>query len=394
MVDEIDIDWSCENSQLIAWDDGHTPETFEASDAGGLRIYPEYHDSANSFIRAIPNAGPPELADAIYKFTIEQPEPAWGTYVLWEDALRNANDAKNQTPSLTTLDELAVQAAAVFVQQQTMSLQAHGIAVWALAANARSCVNYHIDYAEWLRYRYNMTVLPILAGTWQCTRSEANINGGEFWAHEKGLEHYKQHGYKAALCPINAMDEYWVKIPYRFNQLIVQSGQLPHLSTNVNSIEDNWKRVIVGFNVFLSDVGPLVQESPEHSEAFRTRVQSMRLQQQRLHSIRKMSQKMKRMLVMAKRQKVKADYRKAQAQLDELIQNHLNSQDDNAISMDAFLSSAVVLISDDCWPYNEDDIRAHVLRRCKDGFLTERCDGTLMLGKHEQATRSLTNGHL
>lgn len=385
-MDSIRIDWSAENSKYIDWNDGHTPESFDSSDTGGLRIYPEFHDPSHSFIRTVPDAGPQWLVDAIYNFTIQQVDPTWGAYVLWEDAknaaLKQAHEPTiNATTESATLDKLALQAAAVFVQQQFPSFQPHGVAVWALAANTGSCVPYHVDYAEWLRYRYNITVLPILAGTWQCTRDEANMEGGEFWAHQRGLDHYKVHGYKAALCPIDGTENDWVKIPYRFNQLIIQSGELPHLSTTVDSIEENWKRVIVGFNVFLKDVGPLVQESPEHSEAFRARVQTMRLQQQRRRSIQRMSQQMKRMLVLAKRQKIKEDYGKAKDQLDRLIKDHFDHESEQVSTQAELVSCAAVLISEGHWPCNEDDIKAYLSQRCNDGFLLKLDDDAFTVRK-------------
>jgi hypothetical protein len=46
--------------------------------------------------------------------------------------------------------------------------QVHGVAVWALSSTAGQSVSYHIDYAELLRYEYNVTVPPLWAGTIQC----------------------------------------------------------------------------------------------------------------------------------------------------------------------------------------------------------------------------------
>jgi hypothetical protein len=84
------IDWSRENSKLIPWDDGHTPECVKLRSAEGcLRIYPEVHDDASKFVATLQNAGPPALADSVYDFTVhhlQSPTRTWGTYVLMKDA--------------------------------------------------------------------------------------------------------------------------------------------------------------------------------------------------------------------------------------------------------------------------------------------------------------------
>jgi hypothetical protein len=405
--------WSCPidlESIDIPWDDGHIPECVkERSDAVScLRIYPEFHDDARKVVATTQDAGPSALADAIYDFTVNQiksPSRTWGSYVLMKDArplaAANGTEQLSARPGATNgnnataaaLDEeqhqqhLAQQAAAVFVQTCIASSnsssgnskerlaeqleQAHGIAVWALAAKIGSCVPYHIDYAEWIRYRHGVTVLPILAGTWQCTRDQAGIQGGEFWVHTGGLDHYRIHGYKGSLCPIDDDDDTdadWFKIPYRFNQMIVQSGQLPHLSTKVTAMKDDWTRVIVGFNVFLHDVGPVVQDTPEHSDSFRRKVQAMRLDQRRKASISKMNPTMKRLLVMAKRKQVRDDYESSQARLDQMVQDFLLGSLNQAASLAAVLSYVDSLKSDQRWPCSDDDIMAHLIRRSKEGL--------------------------
>ena len=170
---------------------------------------------------------------------------------------------------------------------QTDLDQLHGVAVWSLGATEGSQVPYHLDYAEQIRYETNRIVPPILAGTLQCTRTSSMV-GGTYCAHVEGLEHYKRHGYKGmkdrSLQLLDTLkdDKGWIRVPYRYNRLIVQSGHLPHLSTPIESIDPNSdhanfggikkKRVILGFNAFLPDVGPLVQRAPEHSDVFRRKV--------------------------------------------------------------------------------------------------------------------------
>ena len=83
-------------------------------------------------------------------------------------------------------------------------------------------------------------------------------------------------------------DDRWVTVPYAFNRGIVHGGDLPHLSAPVESIlatgcrgggdgcDPRVSRVIVGLNVFGHDVGPLVSRAPEHSRPFRRRVRLYR----------------------------------------------------------------------------------------------------------------------
>jgi hypothetical protein len=127
--------------------------------------------------------------------------------------------------------------------------QAHGVAIWALAADEGSRVPYHLDYAEQIRYESNVIVPPALAGILQCTA--AAVEGGKYCAHLDGLEHYEKHGYKGAkldqkegsagasrisVLPVED-DPGWVQVPYKYNRMIWQSGHLPHLSTTVERIE-------------------------------------------------------------------------------------------------------------------------------------------------------------
>lgn len=189
----------------------------------------------------------------------------------------------------------------------------HGVALWGLRAQVGSKVPYHLDYAEQIRYLTNVIVPPILAGTLQCTCPK--MKGGSFQLAMEGISHYTRHGYKCKLSPldsephsdrdgdepnvrtnidINASDidssqgkDYSeqrhngiVEIQYKYNQLILHSGDLPHWSTPVESIDESdgkapVYRVIIGFNVFPGGgVGERVEAAPEHSKAFRQLVSS------------------------------------------------------------------------------------------------------------------------
>eukprot|EP00986_Skeletonema_menzelii_P001013 scaffold274_cov144-Skeletonema_menzelii.AAC.36 len=244
--------------------------------------------------------------------------------------------------------------------------QTHGVAVWALSSRPGASVQYHIDYAELLRYEYNITVPPLFAGTIQCSalcnndqivNAAENVKtkrmvGGEFCVNLRGLDHYAEHGYKGVLsgdpmggwkrpdsatCGVHFdSSNKWVTIPYACNRGIVHNGDLPHLSAPIQHIDDdNLSRVIVGFNVFGHDVGARVAKAPEHSRQFRRQVKLYRTTLSApkgngngsnggmdLSQIRN-NKGLTKLLVLAKRERVKAQLRHDQKQLTCNIWNHL-----------------------------------------------------------------------
>jgi hypothetical protein len=268
--------------------------------------------------------------------------------------------------------------------------QAHGVAIWALAADEGSRVPYHLDYAEQIRYESNVIVPPALAGILQCTA--AAVEGGKYCAHLDGLEHYEKYGYKGAkldkkedsadasstgisVLPVED-DPGWVKVPYKYNRIIWQSGHLPHLSTTVERIESEVgsrmacppKRVIVGFNVFLHDVGPTVQRAPEHSAAFRRKVMVERfLYQKRRFPLElvKQSPNLAKLLVLAKRQKAKQEFCQAQQELNGEIQRFL--QQTTAVPVAELMKKYGQ--SDGVWPTGV-DVQVQIHRQCQDGRLS------------------------
>jgi hypothetical protein len=178
-----------------------------------------------------------------------------------------------------------------------------------------------VEYS--LRYQTNIIVPPLLAGTLHCTRDP--IRGGAFQVSLDGLDHYQTHGYKAK--KVQVVVDNMITIPYRYNQLLCHAGHLPHASSRVESIQgDQSLRVIVGFNVFSHDVGPVVQKAPEHSDAFRRQVQVQRKVEQlltqkknlNLESIRK-NKPLSKLLVLAKRERIKQRFRAARAELQERL---------------------------------------------------------------------------
>lgn len=154
----------------------------------------------------------------------------------------------------------------------------------------------------------------------------------------QGIPHYRKHGYKAKTLALgkalekDAMDDSGlVRIPYRFNQMICHLGNLPHSSTKVEAIHGNQDRVIVGFNVFCHTAGPFVQRAPEHSEQFRRTIQLQRYISKStetenrgmcLELLRK-NKALTKLLVLAKRQRVKDQYNISRDRLAKEVPEHL-----------------------------------------------------------------------
>jgi hypothetical protein len=287
--------------------------------------------------------------EAVAKFFLETIPSSPGHFVA------TSPEHSNQTPKKELL-----------YTKRDFITQAHGVAVWALSSRPGCSVQYHIDYAELLRYEYNVTVPPLWAGTAQCSplndHNKNNMEGGEFCVNLDGLQHYAEHGYKGAIsqdsmggwrspatsnntisggAPHIDSSNKWITIPYALNRGIVHNGDLPHLSAPVKLInDDHVSRVIVGFNVFGHDVGSLVQMAPEHSKPFRRKVKLYRSAALNvsatqnndgksgtkgcvdLSRIRK-NKALTKLLVLAKREKVKEQLRHDQNQLTRNIWNML-----------------------------------------------------------------------
>ncbi|GKY99847.1 hypothetical protein MPSEU_000938500 [Mayamaea pseudoterrestris] len=268
----------------------------------------------------------------------------------------------------------------------------HGIALWALSAKVGSSVPYHLDYAEQVRYASNVIVPPLLAGTLHCMPPCLQVTGGDLCMSLDGLEHYQKHGYKGALRPVEAND--MVRISYQYNRLIMASGHMPHMSTRIELIEPTaptnydgtqgneaeearQRRVIIGFNVFGHDAGPLVQQAPEHSDMFRAWVHHCRQRQARTQQSQcrltvdmvKGNPTLKQRLIQAKRNKVRADLLESQQFLDNQITTYLqvHGSKENVKAMVTIADLAAAFgRKDGSWP-NTNDVHAHVYRQWKEG---------------------------
>ena len=272
--------------------------------------------------------------------------------------------------------------------------KAHGVAVWALSSTVGNAVQYHIDYAELLRYEQNVIVPPLWAGTCQvsalCSCNSTNtqperpeMQGGEFCVNLRGLDHYGDHGYKGGKSGdpmggwkrpsldrrldsgVYVSDDSWVTIPYAHCRGIAHSGELPHLSSPIESIDDDCiSRVIIGFNVFGHDVGHLVSKAPEHSKTFRRKVKLYRstlatpichANGMNLSQIRN-NKGLTKLLVLAKREKIKAELRRSQEKLTRDVWERLLEQEGASVST---IVSELSRASE--WP-RRNDVHAHVNR--------------------------------
>jgi hypothetical protein len=355
-----------------------------------------WHSSlVTATVQVVDDALPASLVHEIYRFTINHNESSWGSYVPVNDILSklwssdDRSDSKGGCGGDLSIETLAAQACCGYLRHalrkrggllrellirelneaephefdqddERMILSAltrslHGVGVWALSSTAKSSVTYHVDYAEQVRYRHNVVVLPHLAGTLHCSPVE-RMYGGDLHVYES-FQHYERHGYKACKenLPETSDDSSLLhNISYRFNRLVVMAGHLPHSSAEVREIDPpECRRVIVGFNLFGHDIGSIVQNAPEHSATWKRQVKMMRLQHSQEHrriplsisSIPQLSPGIRKLLVLAKRRKIQDEWRR------EFLSNQLHE------ALNASRDSTTV-------PLTEMELIQRILSRC------------------------------
>lgn len=374
------------------FDDGHRPENVRHL-CTQISEYPIFQHQRNAQVHVYADALPEEIVDAAYRKTVESGQPAWGDYVTVQQAKDFwAASAAGGSSSALSSENLVVALVAHYLElslgegkqarpsahfdvdgnstpsplwnRSDMEEQAHGVAVWGLAAQVNSEVPYHLDYAEQIRYETNVIVPPLLAGTLQCTRDK--IAGGDFLVSLEGIQHYENHGFKQCKSSIDQED--MVCIPYHFNQLTCHLGNLPHASTKIEHIQGTQKRVIIGFNVFGHDVGPRVQEAPEHSEQFRRKIQAQRAVLCSTNSRKgvslerlKQNKPLAKLLVLAKRERIKQQYQEAQQRLAADIPKYLPAT--VSFLMNRFYSPNTDL----CWPASPTDVQVYIHHQIQQG---------------------------
>jgi hypothetical protein len=361
------LNWEASGGTLRPFDDGHIPELFVVGNSDDTTItttklvdYPTLFERRPPRVRVVPDAMDTTWVDALYETTRSHSRPAWGEYVTMaqvrayhQETQTQRQPAAGETDATTTTKDLLVRVVARYLElamkeeedeprerlggggdtSNHRSLltaqaldQAHGVAVWSLRSLQGAQVDYHLDYAEQIRYHTNIIVPPLLAGTLQCTKDK--LEGGDFQVSLQGIPHYQTHGYKAKKQPID--ENTMISIPYRYNQMICHLGNLPHASTRIRAIHGTQERVIVGFNVFCHTAGPWVQRAPEHSDRFRRAVRLQRYLRQTTGSRPTMSleavrrhQGLSRLLVLAKRERSKREHRAARERLERDVPTHL-----------------------------------------------------------------------
>ena len=272
------------------WDDGHVPSLFPP---GTGKMVRQRRGCAKGDLRTFQGVLDDALCDEIYRYSTGNSLPSWGTYVLAhtlagpgkEVPIRGFNAAgREYFYGWHAARALLAERARAFIGDDWDRLD--GIAVWALCSGPQNQVEYHIDYAERYRLESNITQPPLYAGTMHVSPvAEGEMDGGDFWAHRDGLEHYRRWGYKGKHRPSRdgvqadaAREDGWHRVPYRRNQGIVHDGDLPHLSTLVERIPAGKQRVILGFNAFTRGrAATTTRRAPEHSPQFRKRVKTLQL---------------------------------------------------------------------------------------------------------------------
>ena len=220
-------------------------------------------------------------------------------------------------------------------------------------------VSYHIDYAELIRFKTGIIHTPIYAGSVHCTRESetSGWKGGGYYANVGGLEHYEKVGYKGMkldenrgtkgvlIDPTPKPDNGWVEIPYKYGRGIFHTGELPHQSGQVfysdeNNGGDRWgtTRVMVGINAFGHEIGPEVMRAPEHSPSFNRDVKLSQLvakseaREKKKGGVGGMGMEaikgdpvVRKMLVLAKREKIKREMADERQKMEECIVNVVGS---------------------------------------------------------------------
>lgn len=353
------------HAQSEPFNDGYVPPLFKLKNVSTSRIvrqrrkafFLESDAERCARVNVLDEVFPSQLVNEIYRevsMSIHAP-PAWGTYVPLDrkQEYRADESLRSGNARLHELAESAVNYLMKSIHElnndyNAVADQVHGVGVWCLVSSddkgSSKGVAYHIDYAEGVRYEHNIIVPPIFGAVLHCTdTSIVKMVGGDFLIHTGGLEHYKKHGYKqgkkideegmsyaGGSSKVQDCDESrigknnWMKIPYRYNRVILFDGEYPHMSTKVtflssptkNKRASPAKRVIMGFNFFSNDVGLLVQRAPEHSPAFYEKVKKLNQlyvsskrssDESRLISFDsiKSTAGLAKMLVLAKRRRVK-----------------------------------------------------------------------------------------
>eukprot|EP00644_Phytophthora_capsici_P011355 jgi/Phyca11/57768/gw1.37.390.1 len=258
---------------LCEWDDGFTPSG--CNDRPGKIVRDFARDHPGTFA-VIDEAVSERTADLLYASAVKA--KVWGVYAKNPDAYRHALARRTVQEFLLGSD--ARQRITKRDWERT-----HGVAVWVIASDCNDETEYHLDYAEQVRYETNVIFPPIYGATLHVRRETRSFEGGGFYVNLTGLAHYDQYGYKTRKQPhrlttdeleeLSERELGWKRISYKYRRGILCDGEFAHFSGRVRTLptaavgaELPVKRVVVGFNLFPSEIGACVAKFPEHSGAF------------------------------------------------------------------------------------------------------------------------------
>lgn len=297
---------------MVPWDDGFTPSG--CSGKSGKMIRDQERSTPSAFC-VIDHAVGRETADLLYASAVKA--RVWGVYVpTAELSFADQSVASNKETTATAdhsvdddesyrrslarraVQELLVDKASSVISPDDWT-NTHGVAVWVIASDCNDETEYHLDYAELVRYETNVIMPPLYGATLHVSplRNEgttdanqddedqdrlSDFEGGGFYVNVNGLEHYRQYGYKTRLArklstdtleAVSKTEQGWHHVPYAYRRGIICDGEFPHFSGRVRSLpaaesQDPVKRVVVGFNLFPPEIGAFVEKFPEHSNAF------------------------------------------------------------------------------------------------------------------------------
>ncbi|EEY58840.1 uncharacterized protein PITG_11822 [Phytophthora infestans T30-4] len=259
-----------ERIRLNDWDDGFTPSGCNGRPGKLVRDFPRDHPGA---FAVVDGAVSERTADLLYASAVKA--TVWGVYVPDPAAYRHALARRTVQEFLMGKD------AGQCITKSDWG-RTHGVAVWVIASDCNDETEYHLDYAEQVRYETNVIFPPIYGATLHVRRATNSFEGGGFHANLTGLSHYDKYGYKTRKRPhrlttdeletLSKSEPGWKHVAYRYRRGILCDGEFPHFSGRVRTLPSSpdlpVKRVIVGFNLFPSEIGTCVAKFPEHSGAF------------------------------------------------------------------------------------------------------------------------------
>ncbi|OQR87418.1 hypothetical protein ACHHYP_08878 [Achlya hypogyna] len=274
--------WVTTNPHVVVWDDGFHPSGVAPGVTTGKMVV-DQHKTSRGLFRIVDDAISDDLAAALHASAVAA--RVWGVYVRTTDILDRSLETYPPSKPEHERHTLALRAVRDFLCDKQVELvipaddwkHTHGVGVWVITSSVQDTVAYHMDYAEMFRYQTNITYPPMYGATLHVSplnvSPESCMTGGDFYANSRGLDHYKDHGYKESFAPLPtweemASDKTYLRAPYMHKRGIVMDGNFPHGSTPVTMLPPGMHRVVVGLNLFNHEIGPHAEAYPEHSAKF------------------------------------------------------------------------------------------------------------------------------